>query len=155
MSDAQRADDERIFAAVIRETRAARRARLGRSGALVVLAVGFAALTPVAAWRGWLVGAMAAVGALALVRLARAFGPLPPGALSLFDGTHRLTHVTFSGPWLVYTTLGERRVLLLGETARGDGFRQALRRRFPDVPQLVSILPPAPPDVPRATALPR
>ncbi len=154
LDDAQRAADDAVLRAVIRETRAARRARLVRSGALIALAIGFAAFSPVAAWRWWLVGAMALAGAIALGRLVRTLGPLPPGELSIFDGHHALTHVTFSGPWLVYTTLGARRVLLIGATARGAEFRQVLRRRFPDVRQPVSILPPGPPDVPRATALP-
>lgn len=140
----ERAADERVLATVIRETRAARRRQRLRALAVVAIAVGFAALTPIAALRGWLVGAMAAAGALALVRVIRAPGRLPPGPLSLFDGRHEIGHVTFSGPWLVYATVDGRRVHLAGATARGPDFRQALRRRFPEVPQPVSILPAAP-----------
>jgi hypothetical protein len=67
-------------------------------------------------------------------------GWLPKGPLSLFDGSHELTHMTFSGT-AIYTTLREHRIFLFGEAAASDAFRQALRRAWPQAPQLVSVLP--------------
>lgn len=134
---AQRAADDELLAAVVRESRRVRALRLAASllpGAVLALAA--------AAWglRWALPGA--AIALLGLGWQARVLGPLPRGRLSLFDGVHPLDHVTFTGLW-IYAACGGRRARLFGPAAASSEFRQALRRRWPDVPQFVSVLPPA------------
>lgn len=131
----RRAGDDELLAAVVRDSRRVRALRLLASMLPgVALALAAATLSP----RWALVGASLAL--LGLIAQARVLGPLPRGRLSLFDGRHPLRFVTFSG-LRVYATCGERRTRLFGPTAASSEFRQVLKRRWPDMPQFVSVLP--------------
>lgn len=131
--------DEALLAAVIRESRRIRALRLLAS-LLPGVALALLGLLLGPVWA--LLGAAVVVALGGLAWQARILGPLPRGRLSLFDGTHPLSHITFSGLW-VYTTCDGRRTRLFGEAAASSEFRQVLRRRWPELPQFVSVLPPA------------
>ncbi|MFO0576496.1 MAG: hypothetical protein U1A78_21030 [Polyangia bacterium] len=133
--EAQRAADDALLAAVVRESRRVRALRLGAAllpGAVLALAAATFGLR-------WAVPG-AALALLGLVWQARVLGPLPRGRLSLFDGAHPLDHVTFTGLW-IYVGCSGRRSRLFGPAAASPAFRQVLRRKWPDMPHFVSVLP--------------
>jgi hypothetical protein len=133
-------EDETLLRRVVRQTRRVRAGYLAAAGLPggVAFVVGLAAGTP------WLALTGAVVGVVGVAWQRWRLGWLPSGPLSLFDGSHDLSSLTFSGSTVSATLLGRRQVWLFGEAASSHDFRQALGRGWPRVPQAVSIWPHVP-----------
>ncbi len=134
-------DDEALLRRVVRQTRRVRAVRLAVAAGPGVVAF----IAGAACGKGGIAISGAAVCVLGVLWQRWKLGWFPNGPRSLFDGSHELTHMTFSGT-AIYTTLRGRRIFLFGEAAASDAFRQALRRTWPQVPQLVSVWPCVPKD---------